>query len=759
MPDQPAPAFLTGQSSDTQLPLGRYLPPILAGSATRWLEQQVAPGGLILDPFGAAPQLAVEAARAGYRLLVAVNNPILRLVLEMLAEPPSQANSQAVLAALASARIRDERIEPHIRSLYASHCVQCGAGLQPEAFLWQAGAKAPMAKFYTCRQCGDTGERQVSESDLLLAKRYAETGLHHARALERVAPLNDPDRVYVEEALTVYPPRAVYALITLVNKLDSLQLAPSQQRILEALLLLAFESGNTLWPYPGGRDRPRQLTIPPLYRENNLWLALERAVDLWSQPVSPVALANWPELPPAAGGISIFQGRSRELFASLNPEHIQAVLTALPRPNQAFWTLSALWAGWLWGPEALTGIKSVLRRQRYGWGWHTAALQAALESLPSQLPGQTPCLALIGEAEAGFLSAALLAGRLAGLQSAGMALRQEQAQIHWHIPEQALPAPARVQSINNQLDTQLSQAAKELIIQAAEPQAFTPMYAAGLLEWANHPFLPDQTTSESSPAELHSLVQNSSQQAYSYRQGFLRFGGSEKNPTSGLWWLQAAKDPALPLSDRVEMAVVKALLQDAELSYPALDESLCTQFPGLLTPDRRLLQACLDSYAEQLPTPGLWRLKPNDTPANRRQDLDEISRLIAGLANRLAYQLQVVDENNRVIDWLAADGTCHYRFYLSASALLGKIFIAHKQITAGRPSKQVVLLPGGRANLAAFKLSHNPAAQLFFEEDWYFVKFRHWRRLVEDPGMSNQRFEQQLSLDPLTYSEPQLRML
>ena len=45
-------------------------------------------GSWVLDPFGFSPRLALEAARAGYRVLVTVNNPITRFLLEMSARPP-----------------------------------------------------------------------------------------------------------------------------------------------------------------------------------------------------------------------------------------------------------------------------------------------------------------------------------------------------------------------------------------------------------------------------------------------------------------------------------------------------------------------------------------------------------------------------------------------------------------------------------------------------------------------------------------------
>ena len=136
---------------------------------------------------------------------------------------------------------------------------------------------------------------------------------------------------------------------------------------------------------------------------------------------------------PPGGGVCLYEGRIKELAAQLPKINVSAVLTSFPRPNQAFWTLSALWSGWLWGPEALEHFKSVLRRRRYDWGWHANAIQGALESLASDLPDGTPYFGLINEVEPGFLSAVLLGSQLSNLKLCGAALRTEddQAQILW----------------------------------------------------------------------------------------------------------------------------------------------------------------------------------------------------------------------------------------------------------------------------------------------------------------------------------------
>jgi len=76
----------------------------------------------------------------------------------------------------------------------------------------------------------------------------------------------------------------------------------------------------------------------------------------------------------------------------------------------------------------------VLRRRRYDWDWHAAALYGALKNISDRLPLNTPLFAIIPELEPAFLSAALLAAAGAGLELSGLALRtrHDPAQVLWH---------------------------------------------------------------------------------------------------------------------------------------------------------------------------------------------------------------------------------------------------------------------------------------------------------------------------------------
>src|SRR5215212_6822128 len=159
-------AYIPGLSPAEPGPLARFTPPLEEGVISTWLPLHVPSGSWVLDPFGFSPRLVLEAARTGYRVLVAVNNPITRFLLETSAKPPSEADFKAAIADLAVAKKGDERLAAHLQSLYLTTCEKCGQQIQAESFLWHKGEIAPYARTYTCPHCGDSGERPVQHDDI-----------------------------------------------------------------------------------------------------------------------------------------------------------------------------------------------------------------------------------------------------------------------------------------------------------------------------------------------------------------------------------------------------------------------------------------------------------------------------------------------------------------------------------------------------------------------------------------------------------------
>jgi hypothetical protein len=726
-------------------PLARFLPPLEDGVISTWLKENVEPGGWILDPFGTAPRISLEAARAGYRLLVTANNPITRFILEMGTASLPESEFKAAIADLAVSRKGDERLEDHLQDLYRTACTSCPCEVPAQAFLWRKGENVPYGRIFECRQCGESGEKAATPEDVERAAEIAKSaGLARARVLERVAPLDDPDREYAEEAISHYPPRAIYALGTLINRLDGLQISEERLRALTALLLSACDRGNALWPHPTERPRPKQLSTPPQFREGNIWLALEEAVSVWAGTGGPVPCLHWSdkgEKLPESGGVLLYEGRIKDLLEVVKDAPIQAVIGSIPRPNQAFWTLSALWTGWLWGDEAAEPFKVALRRRRYDWGWQSTALHAALRHVFDLLPLSTPFFGLLAEADSGLLAAILMAASTAGFDLRAQAIRtaHDPIQLLWQRGE-------RLHREKNAVSLETTrEAMHKHLRELGEPAAYLQLHAAGLASQAQGHGL---TRPEGDFDEALREVGTSIQRAIQSDPKLERMDSAERSLEVGLWDLKEGEARAEPLADRVEKTVVNCLHKHPSSTLLELEAELYPEFPGLLTPSKALVGAVLESYGTL--EADRWRLRDEDQPSKRRAELRKMIGLIETIGERLEYRIKLLDENSCA--WMEDDQPARV-FYLLASAMTGRI-LTENQYPLG---KCLLVLPGGRAGLLAYKQQRDSKLRQRLE-GWRIVKFRLLRALADIPVLNRQSFEEQLNSDPIEQTQGQLMM-
>ncbi|HET9908621.1 MAG TPA: hypothetical protein VFQ23_18375 [Anaerolineales bacterium] len=735
-------------------PLSRFIPPLEEGVVSAWLSLNVPASTWLLDPFGFSPRLVLEAARAGYRVLVTGNNPITRFLLKMTADPLQESDFTAAMADLSAAKKGEERLSAHLQSLYLTRCEECSLEMEADAFLWRKGEDAPYARIYTCPRCEDSGERPATKEDIDRARKIASTdNLHRSRAFERVVQLEDEDRVFAEEAIEHYLPRPLYVLTTIINRLDSLNLTSERRRALNAILLVAFDSGNTLWSHPAERRRPKQLNIPTQFREHNLWMQLERGLSLWTETASGVPCKAWPERIPESGGICIYEGRLKDLAQEVKKViPISAVIGSLPRPNQAFWTLSALWSGWLWGREAVEPYKLVLRRRRYDWAWNATALNSAFAHLFELLPVGTRFFGLLSEPEASFLTSALTAASAAGfeLQSAALRTEHDPIQLLWRRGEHVK------RTMNEASIKTVSDAIYSHLKERGEPASYFHVHAAGMLALTEAHMLKGKDQEfDDALRSTHTLIQR----ALSEDKRFVHYSTGE-SVESGFWGSSTVTEQGSEvnryyesLADRVEIAIVTFLQKNPNSIYLDLEGDLYPRFPGLLTPSKGMIYAVLNSYAEK--NGAAWKLRGEDLASARRNELTIITAMIEAVGKRLGYVTRKQEKNYLWEETSTGELTpnLHYAFYILASALIGRAISE----TPYPPEKTIIVIPGGRAALAEYKKQRDPALAATMQR-YQLVKYRLLRAMVEVPVLTRETFEEQIASDPLEKSKSQMMM-
>jgi hypothetical protein len=161
----------------------------------------------------------------------------------------------------------------------------------------------------------------------------------------------------------------------------------------------------------------------------------------------------------------------------------------------------------------------------------------------------------------------------------------------------------------------------------------------------------------------------------------------------------------------------------------------------------------------------------------RKRDLSEIADLIKKIGSLLEYKTEIygnypdtitLDSQFKepvVLIWI--DNACQkqYLFYIITTAIFGMITLPpilgiHKTVSemAQIPNK-VILIPGGRAGLVGYKFDHDIRFGDSHKMDWIFLKFRHLRRLADDRLITRTKFTQNITLDPLANTDPQMTFL
>jgi hypothetical protein len=778
--------FFPGRKLDPPEPLAVFLPPYYEGVGAEFLRRLGKRGKRVVDPFGQSPALALELARAGAALLVAAPNPVIRALLGLQANPPAPELIRSVLSRLARSSPTAssdfparpaETLEALVRGLYIGSCAFCGRDSEAEGFIWATEAdpralspeeesESPellhepkkkkhqarlVRRICNCPSCGHTVEEPITSSDETRMPPESSRRMLYNLALERLAPLDDWYRLNAAEALDVYPSRSIYALFLILTRLELMKLDPEEKRCADLLMLTVLDEAHMLRGHShSARLRPRSLQPPAEYREVNVWRVIERAAEDWSRPGRPVPVRKWRKGENLEEGtISTYAGNARDLAPALGGLAADFLISFLPRPNPAAWTLSAMWADWLWGRSAAGSLAGALHRRRYDWNWHARALTASAMSLADHLPAGTPVAAIVGETEPAFYAAALWSFYQAGFTLNGRALRSdtECAQLLWSAPgPNHTPASYGPQTLEPAAEL-ARLAARQLISWRAEPTPLELLHAAAWSETVHRRMLPPVSRPDDEKDFSHHLAVLSKAVE---EDPEIRSTSPKDSETGQTWWLPGDEVLTSPLADQVEMEAARILLENGPLTAEELDYRICSFFPGLLTPELRLLQACLDSYGRTLEN-GTLMLRPEDYPASREPELKIVRDTLGELGRKMGCTVKEEGEQH----WIDSSGEEVCCFQFTASAAVGHFLFQ----PVADPKHAWIVLPGGRAPLVLYKLRRNVLLRRAVNTGWRFLKFRHIRRLIQDPLLRPENLDERLGLDPLGTTEDRVPFL
>jgi len=738
-------SYIPGGIKGHDQPLENFIPPVPKSSFPTWIERMGLSNHLLIDPISANPLLPVELAASGFRVLSARGNPIIWLITEVAASAPTKEDFSIVTNKFFNTRHGNATIFDHLQGLYITPCVNCGKMIQPDGFVWEKGKDQPISRVYQCQFCADEGEKDISDFDLKNLNRLGNLGIHRSRAFQRVVSGSEYEQASLRAALDCYLPRALYVCMLLANRLERLSLEKNQAKNIRAVLLSVFNDAHSLKHWPPRDYRFLQLSVPTKFFERNLFLSLQTASQHWMHINSAVKVSYWPDFPDESGGICFYQRDLSERNKLSFNNTPAAITTIFPRPGQAFWTLSALWSGWLWGSKAVSPMRSALGRRRYDWYWFTKAVHIALQRITPSLQDNTLALGILPQ-----YSPNLAFGLFTGMHAAGFDLEGSAFRVSDEILQCQWKKRPTAKSVL-QSEVNLRKVIDQFLTARGEPVEYHRIIMQTIIEFARENGIPFNLSDvkESDFTRLQNLIKQLLAEI-----NFLKPFPSDL-PGGSRWWLLNEKNIEPPISEKVESVIRQLLLSRKEIHLEDLDREICEKFTGARTPEPELVNTILQSYAvPKSDDPYLFRLRSNESADARKKDLKEIKDILIKIGR--SFNLQAT--GNSIIYWKdPVSNNCSYIFYPIVSTEISQFVYKHESLGN---AEHVIVFPGSRSSYIYYRLQHDPRLASAVENNWHFLKFRYLRRLTKKDGLDLHLWKEFLDSDPPLWDPPtQLQFL
>lgn len=751
--------------------LEAYLPPLAENVVAACIEALTAPGDLVLDPFCQSPAVVLAAASLGRRVIASSANPIDAFAVQQTLAPLPEKQLNAAATALGQTLRGTTLLREHILRLYRCACPSCRRQTFADYFIWDLERNAPMEKYVRCPACGFQGSATVQDDDLAVLQQVEGKGLTYFFVLDRLSPPGDPARQEGEALLKFYTTRARYALTQMVIKTEAEFANTPEEKALKYLLLGCMVRCGLFNRPPVTPDMPA-MRASGLGLERNVWLVFEEAWKEWRETPRPPAIAGLSSLTGVEGVAEVLAGGRetsaavlhcavRELTRALPVQSVRLLVTGLSNIGQRYWRLCFLWAGWLFGKESAAYLKPLLRQPVPDWAWYVRTVGAAFQALRPKLHLHGHLALLLSPRRSTQAEAALMAGALAGFRPAA----------HVYGPRSVAEAvqgggdyriilakgaeilegvarPPDLGLLRNEIRDEAERGAREALAQRGEPLptgwlrhgAFARLAQRGLLQRALLPRDEGYSGYEVIHKAVEEALGKDAREPLVPMEWEARFAPDALFP---MLWPREVSEVAPPLADRVETAAAEILRETLVLRREDCEEALYRRFPGLQTPEQDLVQACLESYAQET-SPGWVRLRDEDQPERVRLALAAFVADMETLGRRMGLQV-AADRPPYHVVWVA-DGAVH-AFVFSPTAVI------HTLAALGPPdadTARYLVIPESRVALLRLKLRRSPIyGRILQQGDWTLIRLPFIQALLKLPSVDIHSLKQAVGLDPI----------
>ena len=211
----------------------------------------------------------------------------------------------------------------------------------------------------------------------------------------------------------------------------------------------------------------------------------------------------------------------------------------------------------------------------------------------------------------------------------------------------------------------------------------------------------------------------------------------------------------IPLSDRVERAIISVLDKKIVASFDDILQSIFIEFPNASTPETQDIRRILSEYATET-TDGKWRLKLQASLANRQSEHSKMIYLLADLGKKAGFDIWIgtreqgdsyngillknlasdidvfknappdvsIQDRIKQIDMLwFSDGCIQYEFEVEYTTGISEAIIRGSNIPDDTIKRRFILVPKERERFLFRKIQEHLLKETLKKTKWDFIRF------------------------------------
>ncbi|MGH7771085.1 MAG: DNA methyltransferase [Candidatus Binatia bacterium] len=636
-------------------------------------------GGIVLDPFGGSGVVAMEALKAGRKVIVCDLLPIATEITRLTIKPVD----------LEQLRQSFERVEVRVKSkiveLYKTNCRKCRHSFPFACAIWKQD-RCIEIRYESCPNCGDRQEKncRLNRSDRALLRKidgirikawYPRNRLYYPDG----TPFKEKQRYDSLDQL--FTKRNLAALAWLMETIEE-----ETRRDLRDFLKVAFTSMVHLCskmvpaisPTPGSHQTSFSSTwsqhsywYAQSFMEQNVWEKFESSVLGHQGLLKAKAESNGyfsdiklgkhvADVLDGHADVYIHCGDSLDLMKAMTDRYgscVDYIFTDPPYDASVqYGELAYLWVAWLKKDKGYIDrilTKEVVRneRQRKTFEIYHSLLRNALTGIYNVLKPNSYLTLTFHNPTFKVRNATIYAGVMGGfdlekihhqplgqvsakamLQPFGSA--QGDFYLRFHKPSTPGVAVRREEIDAARFERIVLETAKRVLAERGEPTPYTILINAIDPELARNGYFSELL----SGLDVRSVLENHTGREFELVPVHI---GDVKGEA---WWF---RDPSsvphletVPLSERVEQTVLRKLQERGRVTFTDMWKAISEEFPNALTTDSTSIKEGLQAYARQVGH-GEWMLKPEYNQDKIRRMHTTMIAILAEVGKAHGYDIWV----------------------------------------------------------------------------------------------------------------------